>query len=96
MLNQEIEMAEPVANVINSLPRLMPKKGALNRLAKSVSSTSLGNNFFTPVARQCNGKMKAVESPDVQNVLHYQDWAYPSSKESLWSTGAPERYFTLF
>ncbi|KAF4619999.1 hypothetical protein D9613_005285 [Agrocybe pediades] len=85
-------MAEPVAlNVMNSLPRLMPKKGSLNRIANSARSTSLGNNFFTPVARQCNGKMKEVELSPVQNVLEYQDWACSSSKQSLWSSDGSMR-----
>ncbi|KAF8914219.1 hypothetical protein CPB84DRAFT_1840949 [Gymnopilus junonius] len=87
-------MVEPLAlNVVNSLPR--HSRRALSHLAKTSKRPSLAANFFTPLPRQNEGKMKAVESPPLAIILDCQAWACPRSQFSAWHDNGPMRSILL-
>ena len=80
-------MAEPLAlNVVHSLPR--HTRRALLHAVKTSRRPSLAANFFTPVPRQMEGKLKSVESPPLAILLDCHAWACPRSQFALWYEGA--------
>lgn len=82
-------MAESIAvSVMNTLPRHITGKGKapLVRAVKMATRPSLAKNFFTPIPRHTRSHMPAEQPLD--SVLDYRAWAYPISKQFLWSEGS--------
>ncbi|PPQ78218.1 hypothetical protein CVT25_015537 [Psilocybe cyanescens] len=89
-------MAESIAvSVMNTLPRHITGKGKapLVRAVKMATRPSLAKNFFTPIPRHTRGQMPAEQPMD--SVLDYRAWAYPISKQFLWSEDGSMRSLLL-
>ncbi|KAH9482529.1 Putative pentatricopeptide repeat-containing protein [Psilocybe cubensis] len=90
-------MAESIAaSVIHTLPRHITGKGKapLVQAVKSASRPSLAKNFFTPIPRRAMDQTPADQTP-LDSVLDYRAWAYPMSKQCVWSEDGSMRSLLL-